>query len=173
MCNTVPRVRGFVESWTSFDRHCQDDLHSGQFEDRLGSHAECSGARTKPAASHSIRHCPTGQILTFTVSCVPPFDWARVLAARRPTAKLTQALQLTKLIRVRGACHDWSEVEECALIGRCRDLRLTAALDSGLLPLTATLTAPFVRGPMRAWRSIIRAPGDGLGLRIPGLLSSG
>ena len=25
-----------VESWTSFDRHCQGDLHLGQFEDRLG-----------------------------------------------------------------------------------------------------------------------------------------
>src|SRR5215210_840136 len=25
-----------VEFWTSFDRHCQGDLHSGRFEDRLG-----------------------------------------------------------------------------------------------------------------------------------------
>src|SRR3954451_24455415 len=30
-----PRISG-VESWTSFDRHCQGDLHSGWFEDRLG-----------------------------------------------------------------------------------------------------------------------------------------
>jgi hypothetical protein len=37
-------------------------------------------------------------------------------------------------------------VEECALIDRCRDLRLTAAFRDGLLRLTAMLAAPFAQG---------------------------
>src|SRR4051794_4439143 len=47
-----------------------------------------------------------------------------------------------RLIRVRSARHLRSEVEECALIGRFRDLRLTAAVGDGLLRRTATLEAP-------------------------------
>ena len=83
-----------VESWTSFDRQCQSELHSGLFEDRLGlvravkpsppAHRCAAAGLDRPfspssgllpcrntaarghhAMRYSIRHCPT-DILTFT-----------------------------------------------------------------------------------------------------------